>query len=108
MENVWSSPEGFCESVQCTALPASEDVLIFYVAQLSRRLAHSSICTYMSVIRSMHVMKGLGDPCVGRLKLEQFLKGVRRLNSCPKDSRLITDYSICAEKDLGGSRPRPS
>ena len=85
----------FCESVQCTALPASEDVLIFYVAQLSRRLAHSSIRTYMSAIRSMHVMKGLGDPFVGRLKLEQFLKGVRRLNSRPKDSRLpITPFVL--------------
>ena len=85
----------FCESVQCTALPASEDVLIFYVAQLSRRLAHSSIRTYMSAIRSMHVMKGLVDPFVGRLKLEQFLKGVRRLNSRPKDSRLpITPFCL--------------
>ena len=78
----------FCESVQCMPLPASEEVLIFYVAQLSRRLAHSSIRTYMSAIRSLHVMKGLGDPFVGKLKLEQFLKGVRRLNSCPKYSRL--------------------
>ena len=86
----------FCESVQCTALPASEDVLIFNVAQLSRRLAHSFIHTYyMSAIRSIHVMKGLGDPFVGRLKLEQFLKGVRRLNSRPKDSRIpITPFVL--------------
>ena len=86
----------FCESVQCTALPASEDVLILYVAQLSRRLAHSFIRTYyMSAIRSMHVMKVLGDPFVGRLKLEQFLKGVRRLNSRPKDSRIpITPFVL--------------
>ena len=41
----------------------------------------------MSAIRNLHVMKGLGDPFVGKLKLEQFLKGVRRLNSRPKDSR---------------------
>ena len=40
-------------------------------------------------------MKGLGDPFVGRLKLEQFLKRVRRLNSRPKDSRLpITPFVL--------------
>ena len=40
-------------------------------------------------------MKGLRDPFVGKLKLEQFLKGVRRLNSHPKDSWLqITPFVL--------------
>ena len=48
--------------VLASSIPASEDFLIPYTTQLSTRLAHSSIRTYLSAVRNLHVMSGAGDP----------------------------------------------
>ena len=49
--------------VQAPPIPA----LVLYTAQLSNRLTHSLIRTYLSAVRNLHVMNGVGDPVVGYL-----------------------------------------
>ena len=78
----------FCRSVQTSLLPASEDLLILYAAQLSTRLLHSSIRSYLSAVRNLHIMHGCGDSMAGRLKFEQFMKGIKRINPSSSDRRL--------------------
>jgi len=58
-------------------LPATEDVLCLWVADLARRVAHSTIRHYLYGVRSLHVDLGLGDPLHGA-RLERVLKGVQR------------------------------
>ena len=78
----------FCQSINVTPIPASEDLLILYTAQLATRLTHLSIRTYLSAVRNLHIMQGVGDPMSGHLKFEQFMKGTKRLKSRPSDQRL--------------------
>ena len=96
----------FCSSINQSPIPASEELLILYTAHLSTRLAHSSIRTYLSAVRNLHVLQGKGDPMAGRLKLDQFLRGVRRLKSRPADSRLpVTPLILSAIRRVLDRQP---
>ena len=46
-------------------LPAPEQQLILFTADLSRRLSFSTIRSYLSAVRFWHVSNGYGDPLVG-------------------------------------------
>ncbi len=75
-------------------LPATEDVLCLWVADLARRVAHSTIRHYLYGVRSLHVDLGLADPLHGA-RLERVLKGVQRQQaSRPKLKRMPITTSI--------------
>lgn len=77
-------------------MPASEDTLILYVADLAQSKAPSTIRTYLSGVRHLHVINGLGNPLEGKLRLELALKGVRRRNPRPSCPRLLVTPVILA------------
>ncbi len=79
----------FCSQLNVTPLPASEDTLILYIADLAQSKAHSTIKTYLAVVRYLHVINGLGNPLDGKLRFKKeliVLKGINRLKpraNCP-------------------------
>ncbi len=52
-------------------------MLCLWVADLARRVAHSTIRLYLYAVRSLHVDLGLADPLQG-VRLERVLRGVQR------------------------------
>lgn len=53
----------FCRSVNLSAFPLKEDQLCTYVAHLVKGgLQHSSIKGYLSAIRHLQIVRGMGDP----------------------------------------------
>ena len=55
----------FCEEVRCSPFPLVEMHLCRFVAHLAKSgLQHSSIKGYLSALRRMQVVMGLGDPFV--------------------------------------------
>ena len=70
----------FCDATGMQALPAGEDVLCRFVAQLSQDgLKHCTIKTYMASIRHLQIERGLDDPFAPSLcKLHYVLRGVKR------------------------------
>ncbi len=56
--------------------PASEDVLVLYVADLSQKVCHSTIRSYLSAIRHAHLEQGFQDPMAGKTRLELALFGI--------------------------------
>ena len=85
----------FCHCMGVSPLPARESILILFVAHLSLRLAHSSVRSYLSAIRHMHIVQGLGDPLAGALRLQLALRGLNRSKPKAKDTRLpITPYVL--------------
>ena len=69
-------------------LPASEDQLILFVAELTQSRAYSTIRTYLAAVRHLHIVNSYGSPCCNRLKLELALKGARREKPQVKNPRL--------------------
>ena len=64
----------FCKSCGKSPMPASEQLLIPFVADLSLRTFYSTARTYLAAVRHLHISHGYGDPLDGRL---QVLKGLK-------------------------------
>ena len=60
-------------------------LFVTWLAQF-KLLAPSSITTYVSAVRSLHIDAGLLDPTAGALRLRRLLQGVRRHPSSPARS----------------------
>ena len=91
----------FCLSYGRTPLPASEQVLILFVAYLAERVCHATARTYLAAIRHMHISHGYGDPLKGCLQLELVLKGLKRQRPRSQDSRLpITPLVLLKIKSI--------
>ena len=78
----------FCHRFNLTPLPAPEQQLILFTADMSQRLSFATIRTYLSAVRFLHVSNGYGDPLTGKLQFDLLLRGVRRNKPGSKDKRL--------------------
>ena len=78
----------FCSRFNLNPLPASEQQLILFTADMSQRLAFATIRAYLSAVRFLHISNGHGDPLAGKLQLDLLLRGVRRNKPGNKDKRL--------------------
>ena len=69
-------------------LPAEEQTLILFVADLSQRVSHATIRAYLAGVRFWHIGQGVGDPTKGCLRLDLVLRGIRRSKPSQPNSRL--------------------
>ncbi len=71
---------GFCQQHGLHPFPASESVLIAYVAFLfQEKLSASTVGNYLAAVRFTQVALGLGDPRMGEMtRLEYVRKGFKR------------------------------
>ena len=86
----------FCQSIGFRpCVPATEHVLILFVTHLAQKCCHSTIRSYLSAVRFLHIVNGQCDPLQGKLRLEQLLKGVKRIKPKASDPRLpITPFIL--------------
>lgn len=80
----------FCGSLGVTGFPSSEWLLMLFPTWLffSRGLAPSSITTYLSAVRSLHLLYGFPDPLRGSDRLARLFRGIRRSYVAPTCGRL--------------------
>ena len=52
----------FCENYGVSAVPASQETLVAYMAFLARSLSPNSIPGYMNIIRLLHLDSGFVNP----------------------------------------------
>ena len=78
----------FCARFSLPPLPASEQILILFVAELAQDLAHSTIRSYLSGVRNLHITNGFPDPLPGSLRLNLVLNGIRRVKAHPPKVKL--------------------
>ena len=79
----------FCKSYKLTTFPATEDNLCTFVAYLMEDgLQHSSIKGYLSSIRRLQIVKGLGDPFSASWPLLEYtLRGIKLRQARHRDTR---------------------
>jgi hypothetical protein len=86
----------FCIEFNLRSLPATDTVLIQYVAFLfNKGLKGSTIKVYLSAVRSLHVFSNLPPP-VHSEKLLLALKGASKMSS-PPDRKLPITYQLLSE-----------
>ena len=92
LRKAYTSAQGtygrFCHAVGEPMFPASEQLLLLFVADLSQRVVHGTIRSYLATVRHAHLERGLQDPLEGKGRLELALKGVRRQRPRARDTRL--------------------
>ena len=83
----------FCSQLgRSSPCPADEQVLCLFITHLARTIQHRSIKVYLSGVRSLHIERGFADPLEGCLRLQQVLRGIKRVQGTPASQRLpITD-----------------
>ena len=80
--------EDFCWECGLTPYPASEEVLLCFIACLGmQKISHKTIKAYLSAIRHHHVVSGLSF-CGYSSRVYLVLQGVKRCNGVPQNSRL--------------------
>ena len=65
----------FCVQYKLSPLPATEEVLLLYVAFLyEQKLKYATVQVYLSAIRSLHIFEGYDNPLQSKLRLKQALR----------------------------------
>ena len=78
----------FCVRFSLPPLPATEHVLILFVAELAQSVCHATIHSYLSAVRNLHTIEGYQDPVAGSTRLEMVLRGVQRAKAHPGKMKL--------------------
>ena len=68
----------FCSRMKLNPLPANQQQLILFAADLSQTIAYTSMRTYLAAVRHLHISKGYADPLCGSMQLELLMKGACR------------------------------
>lgn len=78
----------FCARTNRTPLPAEESTLILFVTELAQMREHSTIRSYLSGVRFIHITNGLQNPLENTPRLDLVLKGIRRVKPKRTNPRL--------------------
>ena len=80
----------FCSSFSLPYFPSSEWLLMLFATWLAqtRKLAPSSVSSYIAAIRSWHIDLGAPDSTSGATRLARLLRGIRRSRTSPAFIRL--------------------
>jgi hypothetical protein len=93
----------FCESYNLAAIPAVERVLLMYVTYLhDQKLKYSTIKTYLSALRSMHVLQGFPNPLENCHRLQMALRSIQQASDAPIQKLPITVQLLCNIRDVMG------
>lgn len=75
-------------------VPASENTILLYVANLHRKnCCQSTVNVYLSAVRSLHVLNGLPDPLPAFLRVKLAVRAIGTLSDPPKQKLPLT-FSI--------------
>ena len=77
-----------CRKFSLQPLPAPEQQLILFTANLSQRLSYASIKSCISAVRFLNISNGHPDPLAKKLKLDLLLRGLHRKKPSNQDKRL--------------------
>ena len=82
----------FCTNYNLQALPTSQDVLVWYAQYTANTVkAHATVISYLSGIKTLHLLLGLSTEPFRSFLLKLTLRGLRRLNTHkPKQAAPMT------------------
>ncbi|XP_070550465.1 integrase/recombinase xerD homolog [Ptychodera flava] len=86
----------FCDTVDALPIPASENVLLMFIAYLQeeRKLKYSSIVTYLYSVRALQIQEGLPDPLQDRPRIHLALRSVNRSQGPESTQKLAITFDL--------------
>ena len=81
----------FCDTYAQLPVPANERTLLLFVAHLYEcKLKISTVKTYLSGVRSLHILQGFSSPLDNCPRLQMALRAVERVSTAPVQKLPIT------------------
>jgi hypothetical protein len=81
----------FCNEYSLVSLPASEETLLMFVAQLYRKnCSYSTVNVYLAAVRALHVLEGLPDPLPQCLRLKLAIRAIGTSSGPPRQKLPLT------------------
>ena len=91
----------FCTRLNLPAIPASENNLLLFIAELSQTKSYNTVHTYLAGVRHLHVLSGYPNPLEKALRVQLALRGFKRCKPPQPNPRLpITPYILRAIKSV--------
>ena len=93
----------FCKTLNAFPFPASELLLLRFVASLDPKLRGSTVQNYLSAVRSLHIMNGFPCPFNEYERLKLVVKALKKSSGAPKKRSPVTIgmlREICARLNL--------
>lgn len=84
----------FCNKYGYASVPATEETLCRYVAELAKKLTPQSIKQYLNVIRIVHLECGLENPLLDNWVLRTLLRGIKRVKGIQVKRKLPITIEI--------------
>ena len=85
----------FCARLNFQPLPASEKMLILFIAELHQTKAMNTIHTYLAGVRHLHIVAGYSNPLQDTPRLQLALRGCKRVKPPRPSPRLpITPHIL--------------
>ena len=95
----------FCSRLNFKPMPAFEMMLILFVTELAQTRAHSTIKTYLSGLRHLHihvhVLHGFQSPTSDNPRLDLVLKGIQRIKPRQTQPRFPITPAILTRLQVG-------
>ena len=76
-------------------LPASDVTILRFISYLSLSYQPSTVKSYLSAVRSLHVMLGLDNPFVNNPRIQLVLRGIKRLQGNNRRLRRPITPELC-------------
>lgn len=106
----WQDFTGWCEAHDLPALPAAEETVALYVADLAERVRTSTIQRRLSAIAQAHKTAGHASPTRGRVSLVwqgiRRAKGTAQKGKAPARTEEIRAMVATLDRDPAGVRDR--
>ena len=84
----------FCNNLNISLVPISQQDLGRYIAFLSRKLSFSSVRQYLNIVRLLHLEAGLKNPLEDNWYVSSILKGVKRVKGDNQSQKLPITLDI--------------
>lgn len=81
----------FCWRLQLFPVPALEDTLLLFIAELSQTKAYNTVHTYLACVRHFHVISGQANPIDKALHVQLAFRGCNTPNCLSQ----IQDFLLC-------------
>ena len=84
----------FCNNLNISLVPISQQDLGRYIAFLSRKLSFNSVRQYLNIVRLLHLEVGLKNPLEDNWYVSSILKGVKRVKGDNQSQKLPITLDI--------------
>ena len=86
----------FCNSMGLPPVPASETLILRFIAFISATVSHQSVPVYLAAVKSLHVMAGFEDPPINSPRVQLMVRSMAQFAPPPSQAKPISFHMLAS------------